>query len=78
MDTETIAVVVWLQKELHQRLSSLANGISQSESFHCQKTLARYLEDVEDLYLAIDRLKNSGSERVSMEEAMRTLFGENV
>lgn len=72
MDTETIAIR--LTKELHQRLSSLATRTGQSESFHCQQALARYLEDMEDLYLAVERIENPGSERVSMEEAKRILL----
>jgi RHH-type transcriptional regulator, rel operon repressor / antitoxin RelB len=74
MDTETIAVR--LQKELHQRLSSLATRTGRSKSFYVKQALARYLEDMEDLYLAIDRIENPG-ERVSMEEAKRILDVEN-
>ncbi|MGL4882772.1 MAG: type II toxin-antitoxin system RelB family antitoxin [Waterburya sp.] len=70
MDTETIAVR--LQKKLHQRLSSLATRTGRSKSFYVKQALARYLEDMEDLYLAIDRIENPG-ERVSMEEAKRIL-----
>ncbi len=70
MDTETIAVR--LQKELHQRLSSLATRTGRSKSFYVKQALARYLEDMEDLYLAVDRIENPG-ERVSMEEAKRIL-----
>jgi RHH-type transcriptional regulator, rel operon repressor / antitoxin RelB len=74
MDTETIAVR--LQKELHQRLSVLATRTGRSKSFYVKQALARYLEDMEDLYLAIDRIENPG-ERVSMEEAKRILDVEN-
>ena len=70
MDTETIAVS--LQKELHQRLSSLATRTGRSKSFYVKQALVRYLEDMEDLYLAVDRIENPG-ERVSMEEAKRIL-----
>ena len=70
MDTETIAVR--LQKELHQRLSSLATRTGRSKSFYVKQALVRYLEDMEDLYLAVDRIENPG-DRVSMEEAKRIL-----
>jgi len=74
MDTETIAVR--LQKELNQRLSSLATRTGRSKSFYVKQALARYLEEMEDLYLAVDRIENPG-ERVSMEEAKRILDVEN-
>ena len=70
MDTETIAVR--LQKELHQRLSSLATRTGRSKSFYVKQALVRYLEDMEDLYLAVDRIENPG-ERVSRSEAKRIL-----
>ncbi len=70
MDTETIAVR--LQKEIHLRLSSLATRSGRSKIFYVKQALARYLEDMEDLYLAVDRIENPG-ERVSMEEAKRIL-----
>lgn len=70
MNTETIAVR--LQKELYQRLSSLATRTGRSKSFYVKQALARYLEDMEDLYLAVDRIENPG-ERVSMEEAKKIL-----
>ena len=75
MDTETIAVR--LQKELHQRLSSLATRTGRSKSFYLKQALARYLEDMEDLYLAVDRIENPG-EGVSMEEAKRILLSGDV
>ncbi len=70
MDTETIAVR--LQKELNQRLSSLAARTGRSKSFYVKQALAYYLEDMEDIDLAVDRIENPG-ERVSMEEAKRIL-----
>ncbi len=70
MNTETIAVR--LEKELHQRLSSLATRTGRSKSFYVKQALAHYLEDLEDLYLAVDRIENPG-DRVSMEEAKRIL-----
>lgn len=37
-----------------------------------QQDLLRYLEDMEDIYLAIDRIENPG-ERVSMEDVKKIL-----
>ncbi|MBE9046743.1 TraY domain-containing protein [Pleurocapsales cyanobacterium LEGE 10410] len=70
MDSETVAVR--LEKELNQRLVTLATKTGRSKSFYVKQALSRYLEDMEDTYLAIDRIENPGV-RVSMEEAKRIL-----
>lgn len=70
MDSETVAVR--LEKELNQRLVTLATKTGRSKSFYVKQALSRYLEDMEDTYLAIDRIENPGV-RVSMEDAKRIL-----
>lgn len=70
MDSETVAVR--LEKELNQRLVTLATKTGRSKSFYVKQALSRYLEDMEDTYLAIDRIENPGV-RVSMEEAKKIL-----
>ena len=70
MESESIAVR--LNKELHQRLVNLATQTGRSKSFYVKRALAQYIEDMEDTYLAIDRIENSEG-RVSMEEAKRIL-----
>ena len=70
MESESIAVR--LNKELRQRLSDLATQTGRSKSFYVKLAIAQYLEDMEDTYLAIDRIENSEG-RVSMEEAKRIL-----
>ena len=64
--------VYQLQEELNKRLTSLATKTGRSKSFYIKQALMRYLEDMEDTYLAIDRIENPG-ERVSMEDAKRIL-----
>ena len=70
METESIAVR--LNKELHQRLINLAAKTGRSKCFYVKRAIAQYLENMEDVYLAIDRIENSEG-RVSMEEAKRIL-----
>ena len=70
MDSETIAVR--LEKDLNQRLVTLATKTGRSKSFYVKQALSRYLEDMEDTYLAVDRIENPGI-RVSMEEAKMIL-----
>jgi len=70
MESESIAIR--LNKDLHDRLANLAAQTGRSKSFYVKRALAQYLEDMEDTYLAIDRIENSEG-RVSMEEAKRML-----
>ena len=70
MESESIAIR--LNKELYQRLTDLAAQTGRSKSFYVKRALAQYLEDMEDTYLAIDRIENSEG-RVSMEEAKKIL-----
>ena len=74
MESESIAVR--LNKELHQRLTNLATQTGRSKSFYVKRAIAQYLEDMEDTYLAMDRIENSEG-RVSMEEAKRVLDVDN-
>ena len=54
MESESIAVR--LNKKLHQRLTDLATQTGRSKSFYVKRASAQYLEDMEDAYLAIDRI----------------------
>ncbi|MEM8719369.1 MAG: TraY domain-containing protein [Cyanobacteria bacterium P01_G01_bin.39] len=74
MESESISVR--LNKELHQRLINLAAKTGRSKRFYVKRAIAQYLEDMEDTYLAIDRIENSEG-RVSMEEAKRILDMDN-
>lgn len=65
-------VAVRLQAELNQRLTDLATKTGRTKSFYIKQALIRYLEDMEDTYLAIDRIENPG-ERISMEDAKKLL-----
>ena len=70
MSSNTVAVR--LQAELNQRLTDLATKTGRTKSFYIKQALIRYLEDMEDTYLAIDRIENPG-ERISMEDAKKLL-----
>ena len=69
---ESKSIAVRLNKELHQRLSDHATQTGRSKSFYVKRAIAQYIEDMEDTYLAIDRIENSEG-RVSMEETKRIL-----
>jgi RHH-type transcriptional regulator, rel operon repressor / antitoxin RelB len=70
MSTELVAVR--LDEKLLERLNRLAKRTGRSKSFYIKQAIARFMEDMEDTFIAIDRLENVG--RIySMEEAKRLL-----
>jgi len=73
---ESKSIVVRLNKELRQRFRDLATQTGRSKSFYVKRAIAQYMEDMEDTYLAIDRIENSEG-RVSMEEAKKILDVDN-
>ena len=47
-----------LHPDTEKRLSELAAQTGRTKSFYAREAIARYLEDLEDIYLAEERLKN--------------------
>ena len=45
-----------LPDEISQRLNRLANRTGRSKTFYMQAAIVKYLDDLEDLYLAEQRL----------------------
>jgi RHH-type rel operon transcriptional repressor/antitoxin RelB len=60
-------VAVRLEQDLNTRLDSLAKKTGRSKSFYIQQAIARFMEDMEDTFIAIERLENP-SQRYSMDE----------
>jgi RHH-type rel operon transcriptional repressor/antitoxin RelB len=51
-------IAVRLPKELEERLTTLAQKTGRSKSYHVRQALLQYLEDIEDHYLAQERLES--------------------
>jgi RHH-type rel operon transcriptional repressor/antitoxin RelB len=51
-------IAVRLPKELEERLTALAQKTGRSKSYHVRQALLEYLEDIEDHYLAVERLES--------------------
>lgn len=60
-------VAVRLEQELNTRLDKLAKSTGRSKSFYIQQAIARFIEDMEDTFIAIERLETPG-QRYSMDE----------
>jgi predicted DNA-binding protein len=52
-----INIKVNLPKKLEKQLEHLEKTTGKSKEFFCQEALTQYLEDVEDLYMAL-KVKN--------------------
>jgi len=74
MTTEVINIVtVRLPGELEKRLEKIAKNTRRPKSFYIKEALERYLVDMEDFYIALDRLSKPGARYYSTEEVKREL-----
>ncbi|QIT55907.1 ribbon-helix-helix protein, CopG family [Aquisalimonas sp. 2447] len=66
-----------LPAEIEERLDALAKAMGRSKSYYAREAILLHLEDLEDIYLAEQRLidhREGRGETVSMEE-MRQRVG---
>ena len=61
-----------LPSEITKRLAALAKVTGRTKTFYAQEAILRYIEELEDTYIAIERLENPGK-RISMKEAKKEL-----
>jgi len=66
------ALPIKVPEEMYNRLDRLANKTHRTKTFYVREALMNYLEDLEDTYLALERLKAPG-ETISMEEIIRDM-----
>lgn len=53
-------LVIRLPEDIEARLSSLAAKTGRTKTFYVKEAILEHLDDMEDKYLAIDRLENPG------------------
>ena len=63
---------VRLDREMEERLAALAARTGRTKSYYVREAILEHLEDMEDRYLAIERLE-SPSRRWTLEEVEREL-----
>ena len=69
--SETISVR--LPEAISNLLSEVAKDTERSKSFHVQKALEAYLQEQADLQIALDRLRDSSDETISLKELKQDL-----
>lgn len=62
-----------LPKDIEARLDALAKKTGRTKSFYAREAILNHLEDLEDAYLAEDRLLHDSGKRVSMDDVMADL-----
>jgi RHH-type rel operon transcriptional repressor/antitoxin RelB len=59
-----------LPPELEARLDALAKKTGRTKSFYAREAIIEHIEDLEDAYLAEERIRTDSGERISLEELM--------
>lgn len=73
-------LTVRLPGEIESRLAVLANATNRPKSFYVREALKRYLEDIEDVYLAesaLEKFRASGERAIPLDELERRLVLED-
>jgi len=65
-------IAIRLPEEIDQRLDALAERTGRTKTWYAREAILRHLEDMEDTYIAIERLENPGK-RLTMEEVEKAL-----
>lgn len=69
-------LAIRLDTDLDDRLSSLAKRTGRTKTFYAREALFRFLEEMEDTYIAIERSEKP-KKRLSMKEAEKALGLDN-
>lgn len=64
---------VRLPENIDTQLEHLCSLTKRSKSFYVKEALTRYLEDVSDYYIAMDRLSRPNRKLLSTEELLKEL-----
>jgi RHH-type rel operon transcriptional repressor/antitoxin RelB len=56
-----------LSNDVESRLNKLAETTGRTKSFYAKEAILKYLDDMEDTYIAINRLETP-SKRISLED----------
>ena len=65
-------IAIRLPKEIDNRLEALAYKTGRTKTYYAKEAILHYLEDLEDAYLAMERIKKP-VKRMSTEEVIKEL-----
>ncbi len=67
-----IMLAIRLPADIENRLDTLAKKTGRTKTFYVREAILEHIEDLEEAYVALDRLKKP-ARRLSMEEVERKL-----
>ncbi len=67
-----IMLAIRLPQDIEERLTNLAKRTGRTKTYYAREAILEHLDDLEDLYLAIDRLEKP-AKRWSLEELEQEL-----
>ena len=59
-----------LPPEIEARLDALAKRTGRTKSYYAREAILEHLEDIEDAYIADERIRTDTGERISLEDVM--------
>ena len=65
-------LAIRLPKDIEERLTNLAERTGRTKTYYAREAILEHLDDLEDLYLSIDRLEKP-AKRWSLEELEQEL-----
>ena len=69
-------LAIRIPEDIEKRLQTLADKTGRTKTYYARKAILEFLEDLEDTYLALERLENPGK-RWTQEEIRRELCLDN-
>ncbi len=61
-------LAIRLPEKIEKRLEALAEKTGRTKSFYAREAITEYLEDVEDYYLAVQRIEHPSERIWSLDE----------
>lgn len=66
-------LAIRLPEDIENRLQDLANKTGRTKTYYARKAILGFIEDMEDTYIALERLENPG--RIWTQEEVRRDLG---
>ena len=63
-------LAIRLPPDLEARLDALAKKTGRTKSFYAREAIIEHIEDLEDYYIAEERIRTDSGERISLEDVM--------
>ena len=68
-----MALSLRLPEEIEARLDALAQKTGRTKTFYVREAIFEHIDDLEDYYLALERIQNPEGEPTSLEDVIARL-----